>query len=138
MPCPMRWAFAAIATEAFMAEGRKANDKAIATWQRNDTIALADIQLSVTLHLLTLVVESGSAADAWETLRVLFEGDIASRRDDLEAELACMSLEDGDSMIKYSGRAVGIRDAQVTSGKHTNEHSLALNIMRACRAATKQ
>lgn len=88
-------------------------------------------------HLLTLVMVRGSAADAWETLRVLLEDDIASRRDDLETELTCLSLDEGQSMIKFIGRAKGIRDALATASKHVNENSLALNIMRGLARSYK-
>lgn len=88
-------------------------------------------------HLLTLVTACISAAEAWEDLKVLYEDDISSRRDELETDLTVLSRQAGESMIKYIGRAKGLRDALVTAGVQVTEHSLALHMLRGLPSGYK-
>lgn len=121
---------AAHAAEREIRELREKELKALQAWTKKDAVALAEIQMAVKPHLLDLVVGCRSAAEAWECLRVLFEDNTTSRRDDLEEELATLRMKAGESIMKYVGRAKGLRNDLAITGVAVEEHSLVLRILR--------
>lgn len=104
--------------------------KAAANWDRKNEIALSNIRLAVKPHLLSLVTGCNTATEAWGNLKALFEDDTTSRRAELEMDLSVLTLQHGESVIKYVGRAKGLRDALATAGVRVDEHSLVLHILR--------
>lgn len=98
-------------------------------WERRDEKALAEIQLAVKPHLRNIVSECRSAAEAWNCLRVLFEDNTTSRRAELEHDLQNLKLGAGESIIKFVGRAKGIRNDLATAGVHKDDHDLSLAIL---------
>lgn len=109
---------------------RLAFDKAKAAWDRKNEVALSDIQMAVKPHLLSLVEDCALASEEWESLKTLFEDDATSRRAELEQELAVLQMAGGETMIKYVGRAKGLRNALATAGVTVDEHSLVLHVLR--------
>eukprot|EP00170_Pyropia_yezoensis_P007188 contig_29355_g7210 len=103
--------------------------KALEEWERRDERALAEIQLAVTPHLLNIVSECQSAAEAWDCLRILFEDNTTSRRAELERDLQKLKLGAGESIIKFVGRAKGVRNDPVTAGVRKDDHDLSLAIL---------
>eukprot|EP00170_Pyropia_yezoensis_P002220 contig_9317_g2224 len=75
--------------------------KALEEWERRDERAQAEIQLAVKPHLLNIVSECQSAAEAWDCLRILFEDNTTSRRAELERDLQNLKLGAGESIIKF-------------------------------------
>eukprot|EP00170_Pyropia_yezoensis_P000637 contig_2993_g638 len=103
--------------------------KALEEWERRDERALEEIQLAVKPDLLNIVSECQSAAEAEDCLRILFEDNTTSRRAELERDLQNLKLGAGESIIKFVGRAKGIRNDLVTAGVHKDDHDLSLAIL---------
>lgn len=90
--------------------------------------------MAVKPHLLTIVEESVTAAEAWDNLGILFEDKTTSRRDELEQELSALQMRANEPIIKYVGRAKGLRNELATAGVTLDEHSLVLHILRGLPA----
>lgn len=98
--------------------------KELAVWQRKEEIALSNIKMSVKKHLLGMLEDCETAAEAWDTLRALFEDDTTSRRANLEDAMNALESQPGEAMIKYVGRAKTLRNELATAGMTIDEHSL--------------
>lgn len=109
-------------------------DKDGQLWDRRNEVALSDIQLGVKPHLLHLVEDCATAAEAWLALKVMFEDDTTSRRADLELELSSLTMSSGETVVKYTGRAKTLRNALSTAGVQVDDHSLVLHILRGLPA----
>jgi len=108
----------------------RAATKAVAAWDRKNEVALSDIMMAIKPHLLNIVEDCTTAAEAWYNLQVLFEDDTTSRRAELEQELAVLKMHGGETIIKYIGRGKGLRNSLATAGVAVDEHSLVLHILR--------
>ena len=127
---------APVGDAATVAETAMANEqtKAAAAWDRKNEVALSDIMLAVKPHLLNIVEDCVTAAQAWDNLRVLFEDDTTSRRAELEQELAVLKMGGGEMIIKFVGRAKGLRNSLATAGVVVSEHSMVLHVFRGLPA----
>lgn len=125
------------ASHAAAMQAREARDKnlmALEEWDRKDEKALAQIQMAVKPHLLNLVADCKSAAEAWDCLRVLFEDNTMSRRAELEEELTMLRMLPSETIIKYVGRAKGLRNDLATAGVTKDDQTLTLHILRGLPA----
>lgn len=66
---------------------------------------------------------------------MLFENNTTSRRAELERDLQNLNLGAGESIIKFVGRAKGIRNDLATVGVRMDEHDLSLAIVAGLPAA---
>lgn len=98
--------------------------KELAVWQRKEEIALCKIKMPVKKHLLGMLEDCETAAEAWDTLRALFEDDTTSRRANLEDAMNALESQPGEAMIKYVRRAKTLRNDLATAGMTIDEHSL--------------
>ena len=124
-PVPVRDA----ATAAAMATANE-QTRAAAAWDRKNEVALSDIMMAVKPHLLNIVEDCVTAKEAWDNLRILFEDDTTSRRAELEQELAVLKMGGGVTIIKFVGRAQGLRNDLATAGVVVSEHSMVLHVLR--------
>ena len=127
---------ATVGDAATVAETAMANEqtKAAAAWDRKNEVALSDFMLAVKPHLSNLVEDCITAAKAWDNLRVLFEDDTTSRRAELEQELAVLKMGGGEMIIKFVGRAKGLRNSLAAAGVVVSEHSMVLHVLRGLPA----
>eukprot|EP00168_Porphyra_purpurea_P002730 TRINITY_DN13170_c0_g1_i1.p1 TRINITY_DN13170_c0_g1~~TRINITY_DN13170_c0_g1_i1.p1 ORF type:complete len:199 (+),score=28.55 TRINITY_DN13170_c0_g1_i1:467-1063(+) len=86
--------------------------------------------MAVQPHLLNLVADCKSAAEAWDCLRVLSEDNTTSCRAELEEELIMLRMQPSETIIKYVGRAKGLRNDLATAGVTKDDQTLALHIFR--------
>lgn len=104
--------------------------KAVTKRDRKKEVALSDVMMSVKPHLLNLVEDCTTAAEAWDNIRVLFEDETTSRRAELEQELSALKMHSGETVIKYIWRAKGLRNQLITAGVKLVDHSLVLHVLR--------
>jgi len=135
---PVGEAAAGFAAEAAAAaadtDTGRAAAKAAAAWDRKNEVALSDILMAIKPHLLNIVEDCTTAAEARLNLQVLFEDDTTSRRAELEQELAVLMMHGGETIIKYIGRSKGLRNSLAFAGVAVNEHSMVLHILRGLPA----
>lgn len=130
-------AAASASTHAAIPAVRTAYERQVkerANWERMNEVALSNIMMAVKPHLLPVVEDCTTASQAWDNLRVLFVDDTTSRRADLEDELRMLKMTPGEAIIKYVGRAKGLRNELATASVQLDEHSLVLHILRGLPA----
>jgi len=108
--------------------------KAAAAWDRKNEVALSDNMLAFRPYLLNIVGDCLTAAEAWDNFRVLFEDDTASRRAEMEQELAVLNMGGGETIINFFGRAKGLRNSLAAAGVVVSEHSMIPHALRGLPA----
>lgn len=104
--------------------------KAVTTWDRKNEVALSDVMMEVKPHILNLVADCTTAAEVWDNQGVLFEDNTTSRRSEPAQELSARDMHAGETVIKYIGRAKGLRNQLTTAGIKQEDTSLALHVLR--------
>lgn len=104
--------------------------KELAAWERKEEIALSNINMTVKPHLVRMLADCKTAAEAWGCLKDLFVDDTTSRRADLEDELSTLKLQPGEAIIQYVGRSKGLRNELAVAGVKKDEESLVLHVLR--------
>ena len=99
-------------------------------WDEKNEEALGLIQMCVKPQLLSRVVECTTAAEAWNTLKAIFEADTTSRQMDLMYELSTLKMEPGETVIKYVGRAKGLQLHLATARQAVDEHTMVLHVLK--------
>ena len=86
--------------------------------------ALSIVGLCVADHHVPLVTTCTSAYEAWETLRRIFEPQIAGRAIKLQRDLAHLRMKADESVEVYMGRARQLYTDLMNAGVSTSEHQV--------------
>ena len=103
------------------------NPTDVQAWTRRDADALCQIVTSVKASVLTLIQHVNTAAEACATLKAQYEMTNATRKQNLETQLANEKMSDAESVEKFITRIKDLRDQMRPLGSRSQLKNLQEN-----------
>jgi len=107
----------------------KKSDPVVDAWDAMNEAALATIQMSVKPVHLNTVTSMGTAKEAWDALKVMFEARDNAQLLRLMDELSSLKNGGDENIIKFASRAKMLRDERGMLGNPVDDNTLALHVL---------